>query len=172
MIDVKAQFDQLFSEQERRDAKYRTMLPKTDDVSLVVLKGHLIIEEMLLAIVENHCATPSKLEHAKLSFSQLLHVTQALVRQPAHDELWSAIAQLNRIRNSLVHNLEPEKIDKELSALNQFCHSDDEPFPEGYMRPTEPAQIALVAISYIMGILSVLGPVTEFVERNRQLPNE
>jgi len=152
------------AEHERRSDQYFAKLPKT------VLKGHLIVEEMLFAIAASHCAVPVELTKAKLTFAQLLHITQALVTLPIGKRLWPAIAQLNALRNSLIHNLEPKEIDKKILAISQFYHADKEQFPAGYVPPTEPAQIAGIFISYIIGALSIMGPAAEFIERNRQLP--
>ena len=169
-IDVDKQLDELFEAQDQRSARYSEMLPKTDDVALVVLKGHLIVEEMLFAIAAAHCARPAELEKAKLSFAQLLHVTQSLLKMPSTPRTWEAIALLNSMRNSLVHNLEPREIDRKIVALDQLCIMNDEPYPPGYEKPTEPARIAACAISFIMGSLSVITPMATFIERNRKLP--
>lgn len=172
MIDADKQLNQLFEEHDQRAILYRGMLPKTDDVSLIVLKGHLIIEEMLFAVAVSHCCVPDEFEKAKLTFAQLLHVVKALVRLPIGSNVWPAMVLLNGLRNSLVHNLEPKELDKKIAALNTLCHSDDEPYPAGYVPPTEPAQIVSAAIAYIMGALSIIGPVSEFIERNRKLLTE
>ena len=171
-IDADQQLNELYAAQERETDRYSALLPKTDDVSLVVLKGHLIIEEMLFEIAASHCAIPKELENAKLSFAQLLHMTQALLKIPRRPRTWEAIALLNNIRNSLVHNLEPKEINKKIEALDQMCTLSDEPYPPGYVKPTEPARIAAAAISFIMGGLSVVSPLASFIERNLKLPKE
>ena len=66
-IDVKAQLDELHKISDEQWERYRKLLPESDDVSLVVLKGHLIIEEMLYSIAQEHCAYPNSLERANLT---------------------------------------------------------------------------------------------------------
>ena len=171
-IDVKAQLAELFAAADKKTERYGELMPATDDVALVVLKGHLIIEEMLFEIAANHCSDPEELKKAKLSFAQVLHVTRALIKLPPHQRRWEAIALLNTLRNSLVHNLEPKEIAKKIEALDQMCKLDDEKLPEGFVKPTEPARIVAGAIHFIMGSLSVLNPVTALIERNLKLPHE
>ncbi|MBI3810187.1 MAG: hypothetical protein HY284_06985 [Nitrospirae bacterium] len=170
--DVKAQLDELHKISDEQWERYRQLLPKSDDVSLVVLKGHLIIEEMLYAVAQEHCANPESLVKAKLTFAQLLHVVRALVKLPIGGDCWEAINLLNGIRNSLIHNLTPKELESRLHALHGMCELKDEPLPPNYVKPTEPAKIAQSCICFIIGQLSVIGIVSAFIERNLQLPKE
>lgn len=171
-IDVKTQLDELNKVSDEQWERYRQLLPKSDDVSLVVLKGHLIIEEMLYSIVEEHCANPSPLADARLSFGQLVHIVHALVKLPVSKTCWKAIGLLNSIRNSLVHNLEPKELEKRLHSLQELCELKDEPLPPHYVKPTELPRIAESCICFIIGQLSVIGLVATFIERNLALPRE
>ena len=170
--DVKTQLDVLHKISDEQWERYRQLLPKSEDVSLVVLKGHLIIEEMLYGIAEEHCADSAPLAAARLSFAQLLHVVHALVRLPIGQSCWRAIGLLNGIRNSLVHNLEPKEIERRLRELQELCELKDEPLPPHYVKPTEPPKIAESCICFIIGQLSVIGVVAAFIQRNLQLPRE
>jgi hypothetical protein len=171
-IDVMTQLDELFAKQEVRSKQYQALLPKSGDLSLVVLKGHLIIEELLFELAAIHCADRAELEKAKLTFAQLLHVVQALVKLPLGADVWQAISLLNAIRNSMVHRLRPAEVDKKLAALADLCKGDESINPPGYKPPTEPAEIAATCVSFIMGSLSVIGPMAEFIEQNLTFPKD
>jgi len=171
-MDAKTQLDQFHKISDEQWDRYRQLLPKSDDTSLVVLKGHLIIEEMLYAIAQEHCADPESLVKAKLTFSQLLYVVRAVVKLPIGDSCWEAINLLNGIRNSLIHNLEPKELESRLHALQGMCELKDEPLPPKYVKPTEPARIAESCICFIIGQLQVIGIVAAFIERNLQFPKE
>lgn len=171
-VDVTTQLNDLFAAQEERSKRYQALLPNSDDVSLVVLKGHLVIEEMLFEIAASHCARREELSKARLSFAQLLQVTHALVKLPIGGNVWLAAQMLNGIRNALVHNLEPREMEKKLVTLSKLCEAKDVPFSPNYKPPSEPAKIASSCIGFIMGALSVIGPVATFVERNLKLPKE
>lgn len=84
------------------------VLPQ-QDATLIILKGHLLIEEVLFDQAASVMRDLSELKHARLSFDQLAHVTKALFVHPDDCWLWKAIEKLNSLRNKLVHHLEPDR---------------------------------------------------------------
>lgn len=163
------QLDELNRIGEERWERHRALLPKTDDVSLVVLKGHLIIEEMLYALLEEQCVDTESLEKARLSFAQLLHLVCAFCKFPAIEHCAPQIALLNSLRNALVHNLEPRELAPRLTALSQMCQPSDGVYPANHVAPTEPARIAEACICFIIGQLSVIALLEAVLERNPDL---
>jgi hypothetical protein len=81
-----------------------------DELILITLKGHLIIEnllEMNLCRLLRIDRLPEK-DDAELTFKQKLKLVQSVVeqREPGPNaDLFVAIAKLNTIRNHLAHNL-------------------------------------------------------------------
>ena len=142
--------------------RYASFLPETDDVSLVVLKGHLIVEELLVALVERHCFNPSSLAKARLSFAQTTYVAQALFRLPASAPWWEPIRQLNILRNSLVHQLQPKELEEKVTNLYSLCWK---PRPEDprQIEPKTPAGKATFSIIYLMGQLAALDEVAKLL---------
>jgi hypothetical protein len=86
------------------------------DGTLLVLKGHLLLEETLYQAVWAKCPNPQYLNRAQLRFPQLLNLARALYPNPPDDEkrrlprsvLWDAMEALNTLRNELSHKLEPK----------------------------------------------------------------
>lgn len=167
--NISAQIEQLNKDSNAKWAEYQALLPQTDDVSLIVLKGHLIIEEMLYDLVEVYCVSKPALEKAKLTFSQLLHLACAIVKPQLMDTCSLAIGQLNTIRNSLVHNLKPKQIEMRLLELQRMCKAVESELPAGYKIPTEPPRIAESAICFIIGQLHVIKIVAALVSANPQV---
>ena len=97
--------------------RYDKHMPHTDDVSLVVLKGHLLVEEMLNELARRVLPNARYLDDARLSFHQLSRVVRSAVRAKSKDSCWDLISALNSLRNDLVHNLEPPKLKRRLQAL-------------------------------------------------------
>lgn len=97
--------------------RYDKHMPHTDDVSLVVLKGHLLVEEMLNELARNVFPNARYLDDARLSFHQLSRVVRSAVRAKSRDSCWDLIFALNSLRNDMVHNLEPPKLKRRLKAL-------------------------------------------------------
>ena len=92
-------------------------MPDTDDVSLIVLKGHLLIEEMLIDIRDKLFPHAEYLDSVNISFNQLLHVIRSAIESKHDHKSWDLIIEFNRLRNNLIHNLEPPKLKILLTQL-------------------------------------------------------
>ncbi|MDD5558226.1 hypothetical protein [Candidatus Methylomirabilis sp.] len=104
---------------------------RAPDMSLIVLKGHLLTEELLREFLRSKVKHPSYLTEARLTYIQCLHVARALSMLP-EDWVWDAAARLNVIRNKLSHALEPDGLDvaiEEFIAIVQR-HSPGQPTKE------------------------------------------
>lgn len=65
-------------------------IPRIDDVTLVVIKGHLVIERCLFEILQINMHNHKYLEDAKLSFAQLLNLVKAISKIPPHESTGSS----------------------------------------------------------------------------------
>jgi hypothetical protein len=91
------------------------MLREIKDPVLLILKGHLLIEE---ALHECLCAVshdPKFLEKANLRFTQKLYLVRALHEATPDREnikimMYDFAEALNMLRNRYAHNLEPKNI--------------------------------------------------------------
>ncbi len=84
-------------------------LPHGQDVDLVILKAHLLIEEQVNALL-----------HARLRNSQVLlseerfesvyriRLAQSFFEPDFHPWLWRALLQLNKLRNRVAHSIDPK----------------------------------------------------------------
>jgi hypothetical protein len=104
-------------------------MPDTGDLSLIVLKGHLLIEEMLIDIRNKLLPHAEYLDSVNVRFYQLLSVVRSAIESKHDHKSWDLIIEFNRLRNKLIHNLEPPKLE---SLLNQLfnVYSQTQPFDE------------------------------------------
>ena len=119
--------------------------PDEADLTLQVLKGHLIIEEQLRAILSRLLFYPEALkgdQGASFDCHQVICLVQAATKY-THDEswIWQAAKRLNRIRNALAHNLAPASVDAKIQSLIDFVTRENptvqrilqrNPAPPGY----------------------------------------
>ncbi|UUZ69113.1 hypothetical protein LP414_04140 [Polaromonas sp. P1(28)-13] len=121
-------------------AKYADLEPylrhithRQSDPTYSVLKAHLLFEEMLRDYLQVALPHPSALTGARLSFAQLLAVTKATAAHIAPDSWhWSAIVELNRLRNQLAHNLAPAEISRRIdSYIELIAAKGGMPLPAG-----------------------------------------
>lgn len=77
----------------------------------VILKGHLLIEEILIKILENTVESTKPLKSANLSFFKLACIVRALHESKTKKWVWESVLLLNSIRNELAHKLETKNIE-------------------------------------------------------------
>lgn len=96
------------------------LLP-VEDLTLAVLKGHLLIEESLEEVVVAHCKSPGLVREQQVNFATKLLFARALTGAEELSVVWSACKRLNSLRNALAHKLEhPDTQKRLLSFLSSF----------------------------------------------------
>lgn len=88
-------------------------MPRAKDITLIILKGHLLIEQVLTDILDTELSYSKALYDAKMSFSNRLAVVKSIYGTDSSFP-YGVIENLNSLRNQLVHNLEPKDIKSKL----------------------------------------------------------
>ncbi len=101
-------------------------LPHGNDIDLIILKGHLLVEEQLIQLVKSKVKFPAAIANVNFGFYHLLCFAKALAYQSEFDWAWEALRKLNTIRNDLAHHLEPPTLLQKLEELIQLV---DDNFP-------------------------------------------
>lgn len=90
--------------------RFQKHLPIGGDLTLMILKGHLLIEEQVITLIKNRIAKFGPLKDADLTTHQKICLAEALIEEHSpngeHAWLWPAIKKLNKLRNDIAHNLE------------------------------------------------------------------
>ena len=97
--------------------RFITMLPHGKDSVLVVLKGHLLIEEQLRQIVDEHVKKPRALVKARFSCSQVICLAEAFCSERAPLWLWDSLRKLNSLRNDIAHQIEPNEFQERIANI-------------------------------------------------------
>ncbi len=126
-------------------------LDDLEDGTLVILRSHLLIEEILYRLVALKCNEPKLLEKANLRYFQLFNVARALYGNIDEELLVMVVETLNTLRNKMAHKLEPA----ELSRLLERLKIDDAGGPTSLSPKTVETLKAtfLVAIGFLLGRL-------------------
>ena len=108
-----------FLEEQRE--RFLRHLSEVDDLTLVVLKGHLLMEELLNDIIADFCELPEYVEEARLSFFHKSKLVRALSGQDVQgqptDDPWRSLEALNSLRNQLAHHLEPKHLEQKIDQF-------------------------------------------------------
>lgn len=98
-------------------------LPTTDDLSLITLKGHLLVEEILGDLLLAKCKDQEPLRNLDLGFYKKLALVRALYADRLNDEIvlptrtWECVEALNALRNEFAHKLESKAVDTKLERF-------------------------------------------------------
>jgi hypothetical protein len=85
--------------------------PEAGDITFLVLKSHLLLEELLRDFLSKQLRHPEAINGARLTFNQILKLAQGLASTLEPDDWrWTALIDLNRLRNALAHEFESEAI--------------------------------------------------------------
>lgn len=102
-----------------------------EPATLILLKGHLLVEELLRGYIDRRLPNPSAFKHDQFLFAKILLLCRAL--SPPKMKTWAfdAAKKLNDIRNEIAHELEPEELQGKLEDLVKFVeqHASDSVFP-------------------------------------------
>ncbi len=117
-VDVDALVKEHLSNWRELSKKY---FPDSPDLTLVVLKGHLIIEQQITALICHYCPSPHYIAEARLSLSQKVSLARALLVIPVPAQLWDVLRVINSLRNDLAHNLEPPKLERHVASARAIA---------------------------------------------------
>jgi hypothetical protein len=111
MSAYETEIAKVFADSDALASKIDRLLPTSNDLVGLVLRGHLIVEELLFAACTAYCRDPAHLKMARLRFPQLVSLLRALEKIPAvPPAYWSALLELNSLRNTLAHQLEHQDL--------------------------------------------------------------
>jgi len=99
----------------------RFLNPATEDPTYLVLKAHLLAEEVLYRFIESQAHRPGHLIDARLGFAQLVALCRSFHRFSKEDWwVWAALKKLNSLRNLLAHSLEPKDLQNRIVDFSVF----------------------------------------------------
>lgn len=88
-----------------------------DELTQVVIKGHLLLEEAFNSILAKSLYNPELLEGCNLRFSQKLQLVRAFCISPHGDGTWEMVAAINALRNGIAHSLDQQKRNEKFQRL-------------------------------------------------------
>ena len=144
--------DETSENQIKAFRRFLKILPHGKDQDLVLLKGHLLIEEQVRQIVDERLKNPSALIDTRIDCHQAICLAQSFFSVDFQPWLWSALKKLNKIRNDIAHKIEPNGLN---DKINDFINS----FPSGLAdTPVDTAKFELT-------LWAVFVAVSDLVEK-------
>ena len=143
------------TELQKSIERFQNHMRYVDEVAMVVLKGHLLIEEALTRIIEKFIFHPEHLEEAKLSFYQKVHLSRSLCLRKNQFKIWELMLRINSLRNELSHALESDERNRKFERVKTM-YLEEMPSSEKSENPKEQPDhiVASYACALCAGFLS------------------
>lgn len=138
-----------------------------DELTLMVLRGHLVLEQTLDQILEQFAFNFEWLDEANLRFYQKVQAARAFSLDEAENDVWDLILKINSLRNQLAHSLEPEKRKAKVSAVKDaYFGMYDEEREEERKHPDHLIVTYAIALcnGFLVGVLGEGKRFRDFVE--------
>ena len=103
------------AELEARIERHKAHLPDGKDLTLLVLKGHLLVEEGLDELIQAACPEPQHIFAGRPPpFHMKMRIARAMTAHVVFPGLWPMIDALNTLRNDLAHRLDSPALTKKV----------------------------------------------------------
>lgn len=134
-----------------------------DDTAQIILKGHLVIEDIFNQALESFVLHGEHIEDARLQFHQKLELCRAISLSDNKNNMWNLIRKINAVRNALSHSLNHERRSKAIQSLQSIYDQEFPPESRVIEGMSEEAALCMVAIGGILGYLhSFLSEIHRF----------
>jgi hypothetical protein len=110
--------------------RHNEHFPSESDLTLQVLKGHLLVEELLRELFILQLQFPAALKGkggTSLDCHRIICLVQAIT--PYSDKepwIWLAARKLNKVRNNLAHKLSHENLGQEVANLIKYVMTENQ----------------------------------------------
>lgn len=135
-------------------AQFAQIMATKDEFLDVLLKGHLLIEEMLEKILKQYVFHREHLDQADLSFYKKMCLCRSFCLRKNNAGEWSLLAAINSLRNEVAHNLTPEDRQKKIQIVKDLYFRESAGFDKmDEIRKKRDHEIILLACVHCAGFL-------------------
>jgi hypothetical protein len=151
---------------ESKDLFTRHFSELPNELSLIVLKGHLLVEVSLTAVISHYAQPSADIAKVGLRFAQKVALVKALAPSVFFPPgFWDFVHLLNHLRNDFAHQLEPRKMEEHLELMRTMFSVRQKSLGwESY--PTDEAKLGML-ISLWLGVLDPLNAFVHAMEKSK-----
>ena|SRR5215510_9125451 len=146
---------------EHFEDRFKRLMPRSQDLTLLVLKGHLLIEEELNHFLEKASRKPALVVNDRLTYAQKLQLLKAF--SGCDGEEVGFATELNALRNTLAHRADVPNLPQRIDAL---LHRFNKEVPKK-LTPRQRASWFSAQLAMICGMLRGFADGFHAVARNK-----
>lgn len=124
-------------------------LNEYQDMEMILLKGHLILEQTVNQLIDIHVKDPKRIDSMNLMFARKIELLSALIGHQ-FSEHYEHLKELNKIRNKVAHEL---FFDKYHEDLKSWACSVNMYTPKTLDRKRTYKNSVIKAFSFLSGLL-------------------
>lgn len=134
------------------ESRFLEQIRYVDDLAQIVLKGHLVMEEVMTEALGRFFLNVEFIEPARLQFHQKVKLCRATSASEKDNSMWRLIDALNGLRNHLSHSLDADAREKKLVKIRKLYAKEFPAVPEASDMERD-AAICMLALSGCLGFL-------------------
>ena len=138
---------ELISDKDRRFQRFKDGFEEENPYALDLLKGHLLVEEVLEEIIFAACRKPDIARDSRMSFYTKAKLAEAICGVPS--PVWQCIEHLNHVRNELAHGKNLPRLESKIDA---YLSCSRQQFPRVTWESERLDNLVLAIISTHAGI--------------------
>ncbi len=135
-----------------RIVRFMNLVPYNEDKTLIILKGHLLIEELITELLKTKLKNDNPLEikvTPSMMFARKLNLCWALIRTDIKIDIWGHLKELNSIRNKMAHSIEPKGINDKIEQFTKTISQH-----EGFKVPKTTGNDLVLSLGWLYAILA------------------
>ena len=141
-------------EVQQRIAEIRQRNENMNALTLSILRNHLEAEQIMNDYITTNGVSKRKLRRMK--FSDKMEKCKVFAKDERDEPWWGILNAANSLRNTIAHNLDPDKIDRRMTDLKEKYLATMTPENAAAIEDEPDDYIAMVACSTCGGFIATL----------------
>ncbi len=141
--------------------KYKSHLMGLTEIDLIILRGHLLLEEYLYNAICEFVFHPTFIKKADMNFSQMVTIARSISLDEQNNSMWGLILAINKLRNKIAHELSMStRIGEHVTKVKDLYNSEMKGIEDGQERLWKNDDCKGMGFAIAMG----MGFLNEFLE--------
>jgi hypothetical protein len=103
----------------KRVEEAKARMAKLDELRIMVIKGHTVVEEAMDRFLDTALSHPQYFMEERPTFHFKGKIAQSLAMKEDKDSLWAVFWALNQLRNKIAHQIDSPEITEKMQYLRK-----------------------------------------------------
>lgn len=109
---------------EKYAKQYAHFFVDLHELELIILRGHLIIEEILIKIISDFVFHEEFIKKIKLTFEGRINVARSISLDNSKNSMWNLMLSINEARNHIAHNIDSSKSEIKIDKIKSLYFNE------------------------------------------------